>query len=61
MEKEIDFKTLCGLCRFNGVNHQEYGRLCPHPSHCLHPNGRDKNNERITKKQATCPVWNSLK
>jgi len=50
----IDFKTLCHLCINNGKNHQEYGRLCPHPDRCLAPAQGAKNKE-------TCPIWKELK
>lgn len=52
--RQISFKTLCDLCRHNGANHQEYGRLCPHPTRCLAPGVYG------AKLKAKCPVWARL-
>jgi hypothetical protein len=52
--RQISFRALCNLCRHNAANHQEYGRLCPHPTRCLAP-GVDG-----AKRKAECPVWARL-
>jgi hypothetical protein len=51
--REISFETLCENCYKNGQTHQEYGRICPHPSICLLTH-KIKNKEN-------CPIWRELK
>lgn len=50
----IPFRTLCRLCKDNGANSEEYGRLCPPGDVCLAVRDEEENWKK--KSASTCPV-----